>query len=31
MDVQLKGAVCDAKTIWPDGFDWKAAGVIRED
>jgi uncharacterized protein YjbI with pentapeptide repeats len=30
--VNLKGAKCTADTVWPDGFDWKAAGVIlRED
>jgi hypothetical protein len=26
--VQLQGAECDAGTVWPDGFDWKAAGVL---
>jgi hypothetical protein len=31
-DVQLQGAECDARTVWPDGFDWRAAGVtLRED
>jgi hypothetical protein len=29
--VQLEGARCDAETVWPDGFDWRAAGVILED
>ena len=30
--VQLQSATCDVDTVWPDGFDWKAAGVIlRED
>lgn len=24
---QLQGATYDADTVWPDGFDWKAAGV----
>lgn len=26
--VQLQGAECDAGTVWPDGFDWKAAGIL---
>jgi uncharacterized protein YjbI with pentapeptide repeats len=26
-DAQLHGAQCNAKTVWPDGFDWEAAGV----
>jgi uncharacterized protein YjbI with pentapeptide repeats len=26
-DAQLQGAQCNAETVWPDGFDWKAAGV----
>jgi Pentapeptide repeats (8 copies) len=26
-DAQLHGARSNAKTVWPDGFDWKAAGV----
>lgn len=25
---QLQGAECDARTVWPAGFDWKAAGVL---
>jgi uncharacterized protein YjbI with pentapeptide repeats len=29
--VQLQGAECDANTVWPDGFDWKAAGVMLRD
>jgi pentapeptide repeat protein len=28
---QLQGARSNAKTVWPDGFDWKAAGVILQD
>lgn len=24
---KLEGAQCTASTIWPDGFDWRAAGV----
>lgn len=28
--VQLQEAKCDADTVWPDGLDWKAAGVISE-
>jgi Pentapeptide repeats (8 copies) len=29
---QLQGARCSASTVWPDGFDWKAAGVqLQED
>ena len=24
---QLQEARANAKTVWPDGFDWKAAGV----
>jgi hypothetical protein len=24
---QLQGARSNAKTVWPEGFDWKAAGV----
>jgi membrane protein implicated in regulation of membrane protease activity len=28
--VKLKGARCGA-TVWPDGFDWKAAGVLLAD
>jgi uncharacterized protein YjbI with pentapeptide repeats len=27
----LQGARATASTRWPDGFDWRAAGVIRED
>jgi Pentapeptide repeats (8 copies) len=27
---QLRGATANADTRWPDGFDWKAAGVIME-
>jgi hypothetical protein len=27
---QLHGAQCSAETVWPDGFDWEAAGVISE-
>jgi uncharacterized protein YjbI with pentapeptide repeats len=26
-DAQLRGAYCSAMTGWPDGFDWRAAGV----
>jgi uncharacterized protein YjbI with pentapeptide repeats len=26
----LQGAVADERTRWPDGFDWRAAGVILE-
>jgi hypothetical protein len=26
-NAQLQGALCDAKTVWPNGFNWKAAGV----
>jgi hypothetical protein len=29
--VELEGAVCSAATHWPDGFDWKAAGVRQRD
>jgi hypothetical protein len=29
--VQLQGATYDADTVWPDGFDWKAAGVMLRD
>jgi hypothetical protein len=30
--IRLQRAKCNANTVWPDGFDWKAAGVIlRED
>lgn len=28
---QLKRASCDAETVWPDGFDWRAAGVLPAD
>ena len=28
--VQLQGANCDADTVWPDRFDWRAAGVVLE-
>jgi hypothetical protein len=29
---QLQGARSNAKTVWPEGFDWKAAGVeLQED
>jgi membrane protein implicated in regulation of membrane protease activity len=28
---QLKGARCDADTVWPDGFDWRAAGVLLDE
>jgi hypothetical protein len=29
---QLQGARSNAKTVWPEGFDWKAAGVeLKED
>lgn len=27
---ELKGARCNSATIWPAGFDWKAAGVVFE-
>jgi hypothetical protein len=27
LHAQLQGARSNAKTVWPDGFDWKAAGV----
>jgi uncharacterized protein YjbI with pentapeptide repeats len=27
----LQAAKCDADTVWPDGFDWKAAGVTLQD
>jgi uncharacterized protein YjbI with pentapeptide repeats len=27
----LQGAECNAETVWPDGFNWKAAGVKLED
>jgi membrane protein implicated in regulation of membrane protease activity len=27
---QLQGATYDADTVWPAGFDWKAAGVLEE-
>jgi len=30
-DVQLEGARCDADTVWPEGFDWRAAGVLLEE
>jgi hypothetical protein len=30
-EVQLEGARCDADTVWPDGFDWRAAGVLLEE
>jgi uncharacterized protein YjbI with pentapeptide repeats len=26
-EAELKGALCDRWTTWPDGFDWKSAGV----
>jgi hypothetical protein len=29
--VHLGGAQCSAATVWPDGFDWKAAGVRQRD
>jgi uncharacterized protein YjbI with pentapeptide repeats len=29
--IRLRGAKCNANTDWPDGFDWKAAGVILRD
>jgi uncharacterized protein YjbI with pentapeptide repeats len=29
VDAQLEGAQATSKTVWPDGFDWKAAGVRR--
>jgi Pentapeptide repeats (8 copies) len=28
---QLQGATYDADTVWPDEFDWKAAGVILQE
>jgi uncharacterized protein YjbI with pentapeptide repeats len=28
---QLEGAQCSADTVWPDGFDWKAAGVHQDE
>jgi uncharacterized protein YjbI with pentapeptide repeats len=28
-DAYLQGAVADAKTKWPTGFDWQAAGVTQ--
>jgi uncharacterized protein YjbI with pentapeptide repeats len=30
-DAKLGGARCNAKTVWPDGFDWEAAGVKLKD
>jgi uncharacterized protein YjbI with pentapeptide repeats len=27
---QLQGATANLRTKWPDGFDWRAAGVIRQ-
>jgi hypothetical protein len=27
-DAHLEGALADERTAWPDGFDWRAAGVI---
>jgi uncharacterized protein YjbI with pentapeptide repeats len=27
---QLRGAQANADTKWPDGFDWRAAGVVME-
>jgi uncharacterized protein YjbI with pentapeptide repeats len=29
-NAQLQGAVCDSETDWPEGFDWKAAGVRHD-
>ena len=29
--VGLEGAWCDADTVWPDGFDWRDAGVVLVD
>jgi Pentapeptide repeats (8 copies) len=29
--VELQGARCNAETVWPDGFDWEAAGVFSEE
>jgi hypothetical protein len=29
--VELQGARCDADTVWPDGFDWRAARVLLEE
>jgi hypothetical protein len=26
----LKGAKANDETVWPDGFDWKAAGVVMD-
>ena len=28
-EAHLEVAVTDGTTDWPDGFDWKAAGVVR--
>jgi hypothetical protein len=28
MERDFKGVCADAATIWPEGFDWKAAGVV---
>lgn len=30
-DVELQGARCDAETTWPEGFDWKVAGILLEE
>jgi len=27
-EAKLHGARADAETVWPEGFDWKAAGVV---
>jgi hypothetical protein len=29
--VRLQGAWADKATVWPEGFDWRAAGVILRD
>jgi uncharacterized protein YjbI with pentapeptide repeats len=31
ISVQLQGAYCNAETVWPDRFDWRAAGVTLQD
>jgi uncharacterized protein YjbI with pentapeptide repeats len=28
---KLAGAIADQKTTWPEGFDWKAAGMVIEE
>jgi hypothetical protein len=30
-DAHMEGAQCNSETVWPDQFDWRAAGVILKE